>query len=232
MVDASVGGKTGVDLGALKNQIGVINSGDMVLIDTTFLGTLPKEQCHSGMAEMLKHGLISGADYWHKMQHIANAIEDATMDQLIYESVVIKNDVVTQDPKEQNLRKTLNFGHTLGHAIESYFLEHKDKTSLLHGEAIAVGMILECFISKELLGFPKEKLEDLVAIVTSLFTPITIEHNDYQKIIELLKFDKKNEHGNINFVLLKDIGAYKINCKVENDLIISAFNYYNKIMKS
>ena len=226
MVDASVGGKTGVDLDNLKNQIGVINSGSMVLIDTPFMDTLPKAQIHSGMAEMLKHGLINSDAYWEKMKNFIDT-DNSSLDELIYESVLIKNDVVTQDPKEQNLRKTLNFGHTLGHAIESYFLENKEKENLLHGEAIAIGMILECYISQKLLGFPKEKLDSVVEAVKSLYTPVMIEDKDYSAIIELLKYDKKNEYGNINFVLLKDIGSHEIDCKVDNDLIIEAFDYYN-----
>ena len=118
MVDASVGGKTGVDLGALKNQIGVINQPPMVLIITDFLNTLEKRQLISGFAEMLKHGLITDMSYWNKLKKITDFKE---IDTLIYDSVVIKNAIVLEDPTEQNIRKTLNYGHTLGHAIESYF---------------------------------------------------------------------------------------------------------------
>jgi len=231
MVDASVGGKTGVDLGHLKNQIGVINSGDMVLVDTSFLDTLPQNHIHSGMAEMLKHGLINGNTYWEKMEKsvISSNFE---LDDLIYESVIIKNDVVTQDPLEKNLRKTLNFGHTLGHAIESYFLDNPEKNDLLHGEAVAVGMILECYISKQLLGFPEDKLRNVTKVVKSLYSPILLEEKDYSAIINLLKYDKKNEHGNINFVLLKDLGNHVIDCQVDNKIIIEAFQFYNANIKS
>lgn len=231
MVDASVGGKTGVDLDNIKNQVGIINSGDMVLIDTTFLSTLPKNQIRSGMAEMLKHGLIHGHDYWGKMINYSETNE-SNLDSLIYGSVLIKNEVVTLDPNENDLRKTLNFGHTLGHAIESYFLEHPKKQELLHGEAIAIGMILECFISNRLLNFPKKALDQLVHLVKSLYRPAIIVKDDYAQIIELLKFDKKNDHGNINFVLLNDIGSHKIDCKVENVLINEAFKYYSLQMKT
>src|SRR5690606_10873884 len=134
MVDASVGGKTGVDLGTLKNQIGVINQPVMVLIIADFLQTLKKRQLQSGFAEMLKHGLIRDKGYWSTL---VNINDFDTLDQLIYDSVIIKNQVVLQDPTEQNLRKTLNFGHTLGHAIESYFLDSDSHETLLHGEAIA-----------------------------------------------------------------------------------------------
>src|SRR3970040_2494442 len=146
MVDASVGGKNGVDLGNLKNQIGVINTPNMVIIDTQYLETLPQNEMRSGLAEMLKHGLIYDKAYWEQFLDL-KAIDFADFDELIYRSVAIKNEIVSQDPTEKNIPKSLNFGHTLGNAIESYFLENENKTTLLHGEAIAVGMILESYIS-------------------------------------------------------------------------------------
>ena len=225
MVDASVGGKTGVDLGALKNQIGVIISGEMVLIDTQFLDTLPQNHLKSGFAEMLKHGLIYDRNYWNKLTDLSKlTLND--LDALIYESVEIKKAIVTQDPRENGLRKTLNFGHTLGHAIESYFLSHPEKEELLHGEAIAIGMIMECYISSELLQFPKTDLEHIMKVFNNIFPKISIESSDYDAIIDLLKYDKKNEHGNINFVLLEDIGKPKVDCLVSNELLIKAFEYY------
>ncbi|MBR9845683.1 MAG: 3-dehydroquinate synthase [Algicola sp.] len=226
MVDASVGGKTGVDLGTVKNQVGVINSGDLVLIDTSFLDTLPPNQLKSGLAEMLKHGLIKDRVYFETLTDLSKlTLND--LDDLIHESVVIKKTIVTEDPHEQGIRKHLNFGHTLGHAIESYFLESETKDQLLHGEAIAIGMILECYLSAELLKFPKEDLEYITKVINSIYKPVHFEKNDYEPIIELLKYDKKNEHGNINFVLLKAIGSPKTDCLVSNDLINDAFNYYN-----
>ncbi|MBJ7882692.1 3-dehydroquinate synthase [Gelidibacter salicanalis] len=225
MVDASVGGKTGVDLGALKNQVGVISSGDMVLVDTSYLDTLPQNHLKSGLAEMLKHGLIYDAAYWNNLLDLDNStLED--LDQLIHQSVEIKNTIVTEDPYEHGMRKTLNFGHTLGHAIESYFLLQTDKEELLHGEAIAIGMIMEAYISAELLGFPKTDLEIIKEAFLKIFKKVRIDNSDHDAIIDLLKFDKKNEHGNINFVLLEEIGKPKIDCLVENGLIIKAFEYY------
>jgi 3-dehydroquinate synthase len=229
MVDASVGGKTGVDLGHLKNQIGVINSGEMVLVDTSFLESLPQEHLKSGFAEMLKHGLIYDQTYWNQMSDLSK-FSLADLDQLIYESVLIKHDIVEQDPYESGVRKHLNFGHTLGHAIESYFLSHPDKADLLHGEAIAVGMILEGYISTEVLGFSKTDLDQICKVIRNIYKPVSIETVDHDSIIELLKYDKKNEHGNINFVLLKTIGKPVIDCLVDNDLIIKAFGYYNSII--
>ncbi|WP_136481107.1 3-dehydroquinate synthase [Cognatitamlana onchidii] len=227
MVDASVGGKTGVDLGSLKNQIGVISNPDLVLIDTKFLNTLPKNQMQSGLAEMLKHGLITGEKYWGKFKDLSElSLED--LDGLIYDSVVIKKNVVEADPFEDGLRKTLNFGHTLGHAIESYFLSKAEKTSLLHGEAIVIGMILACYISSELTEFPKELSNEIKELLTSYYGKVEIHQNDYAPIIDLLKYDKKNNHGNINFVLLEAIGRCKIDCIVPEKTILDAFKYYSE----
>ncbi len=225
MVDASVGGKTGVDLGTLKNQVGVINSGDMVLIDTSFLDTLPQNHLKSGLAEMLKHGLIYDRKYWNTLVDLSKmTLED--LDALIYESVEIKYEIVTKDPLENNVRKHLNFGHSLGHAIESYYLSNDQKPELLHGEAIAIGMILESYLSSRLLNFPREDLNHITKVILHLFKKVNIEQSDYDAIIDLLKYDKKNEHGNINFVLLEAIGQPKIDCLVENELILEAFQYY------
>jgi 3-dehydroquinate synthase len=231
MVDASVGGKTGVDLGNLKNQVGVINSGEMVLIDTSYLDTLPQNQLKSGLAEMLKHGLIYDRTYWDKTANLSqHTLKD--LDQLIYESVLIKHDIVEKDPFEESIRKHLNFGHTLGHAIESYFLSHPDKEELLHGEAIAIGMILESYLSTKLLGLSVTDLEQITKTFINTYKAVEILPIDYNGIIDLLKFDKKNEHGDINFVLLEEIGKPKINCLVDNQLIIKAIEYYQKCIKA
>ena len=226
MVDASVGGKTGVDLGHLKNQIGVISNPDLVLIDTKYLDTLPQNQMRSGLAEMLKHGLITGESYWNKFTDLSKLSLD-DLDELIYESVIIKKNVVEEDPYENGRRKTLNFGHTLGHAIESYFLSNPKKTTLLHGEAIAIGMVLACYISTELTGFPKEKTLEIKALFTNYYGKVSIDESEYATIIELLKYDKKNNHGNINFVLLESIGNTKMDCLVDDKFIIDAFKFYD-----
>ncbi|WP_298316128.1 3-dehydroquinate synthase [uncultured Aquimarina sp.] len=225
MVDASVGGKTGVDLGNLKNMVGVISESEMVLVDTEFLGTLPVNQMCSGFAEMLKHGLIQDKGYWEKMSDLSKLTTD-DLDQLIYDSVIIKNKIVFEDPTEQNIRKYLNFGHTLGHAIESFYLTHPQKPELLHGEAIAIGMILEGFISAAQLSLKEEELIIISKVILATFPKVDIDPNDYKTIMELLVHDKKNEKGNIYFVLLTTIGEAKYNCIVPDDLIIDAFDYY------
>lgn len=225
MVDASVGGKNGVDLGNLKNQIGVINVPKMVIIDTDYLETLPQSEMRSGLAEILKHGLIYDKKYWEQFLDL-NAINYDDFDQLIHRSVAIKNEIVMQDPTEKGLRKALNFGHTLGHAIESYFLESAEKTTLLHGEAIAVGMILESYISlKKNLISTTEYLQ-IKKTIKAIYDTIQFEEKDIEPILELLIHDKKNEYGTIQFALIEGIGTIKINQLVENELILEAFEDY------
>lgn len=225
MVDASIGGKNGVDLGNLKNQIGVINVPKMVIIDTHFLATLPQNEMRSGLAEMLKHGLIFDKDYWTEFQDL-NQKDFADFDQLIHRSVEIKNEIVKQDPTENGIRKALNFGHTLGHAIESYFLENENKKTLLHGEAIAVGMILESFISWQKGLLSEEEYLEIKNTINNVFEKIIFDDNDIQPILNLLIHDKKNEYGKIQFALLNGIGKTALNQYTENELIIKSFNDY------
>jgi 3-dehydroquinate synthase len=225
MVDASVGGKTGVDLGNLKNQIGVINVPKMVLIDTHYLETLSKKEMRSGLAEMLKHGLIYDAAYWENFLDL-KAIDFADFDELIHRSVEIKNEIVTQDPTEKNIRKALNFGHTLGHAIESYFLENENKETLLHGEAIAIGMILESYISLDKGLITVNEYQQIKSTLKTIYDDVLFEESDIEPILELLIHDKKNEYGNIQFALIDGIGKIKINQSVENELILKAFEDY------
>jgi 3-dehydroquinate synthase len=226
MVDASIGGKTGIDLGSLKNQIGVINTPELIIVDTSFLSTLPQLEMRSGLAEMLKHGLIYDEKYWDKIQDLSKStIED--LDELIYESIIIKKTIVEQDPKEQGVRKTLNYGHTLGHAIESYFMDNENKERLLHGEAIAIGIVLANYLSVKYCGFSEEKSIAIKRVIKAIYGHVEFNNADYASIIELLKYDKKNEHGNINFVLLEAIGKPKIDCVVENEAILEAFQFYN-----
>ena len=225
MVDASVGGKNGVDLGNLKNQIGVINVPKMVLIDTEYLATLPQNEMRSGLAEMLKHGLIFDANYWNQLKELKQT-DFADFDTLIHRSVAIKNEIVMQDPTENGIRKALNFGHTLGHAIESYFLENESKKTLLHGEAIASGMILESYISWQKKLLSEEEYLEIKNSINAIYEIIVFDKNDIQPILDLLIHDKKNEYGKIQFALLDGIGNIKINQEVENELIIKSFDDY------
>lgn len=223
MVDASIGGKNGVDLGNLKNQIGVINVPQLLLIDTSFLKTLSQKELRSGLAEMLKHGLIYDKKYWDQFQDVSN-IDFENLDSLIYRSVEIKNEIVKQDPTENGIRKALNFGHTLGHAIESHFLD--SETPLLHGEAIAIGMILESYISmkKELLN--SEEFYQIKNTLKNIFDEQTFTENDVECIQKLLIHDKKNEYGKVQFALLDGIGKISLNQSVESELIVASFADY------
>lgn len=227
MVDASVGGKNGVDLGNLKNQIGVVNEPKSVIILSKFLETLPSNQMRSGLAEMLKHGLIYDKLYWNKLKNL-NDLNTDDLDILIKQSIEIKNEIVSQDLKENGIRKALNFGHTLGHAIESYSLESQDKKQLLHGEAIAVGMILESYLSYKLDFISKESYAEIKYIITDVFEKIVFDEDDIQNIMNFLVFDKKNEFGNVQFTLLNKIGESKINQIVDESLILLAFEDYLK----
>ncbi|AXG74550.1 3-dehydroquinate synthase [Flavobacterium arcticum] len=225
MVDAAVGGKTGVDIGALKNQVGLISNPKTVLVDTTYLGTLPSEEIRSGFAEMLKHGLILDAEYWNTVVAITNLIND-DLDGAVKQSIYIKNEIVLKDPTEKNIRKKLNFGHTLGHAIESYCLENDDKKTLLHGEAIAIGMILESYISMEKGMLSETEYNSIKKVLIGIYEKVIFTPKDIEGILKMLIHDKKNEFGNIQFVLLESIGSAVINKNISNALIHNAFKDY------
>ena len=225
MVDASVGGKNGIDLDNLKNQIGIIREPKAVVIDTHFLETLPQNEMRSGLAEMLKHGLIHDASYWNKFKNLKD-LNTNHLEVLIHQSIQIKNEIVSKDLREENIRKSLNFGHTLGHAIESYFLEENSQITLLHGEAIAVGMILESFLSKEKGLLSNNEYQEIKYIINDVFERVSFSNEAIQKIIELLDYDKKNEFGTIQFVLLEGIGKSIINQTIDNSLIYKAFDDY------
>ena len=223
MVDASTGGKTGVDFGSFKNQIGVFSAPEFTWVHSIFLKSLPSNQIRSGAAEMIKHGLIYDSKHFDEV--ISN-FNDLTS--LISDSVSIKQAVVAQDPTEKGLRKILNFGHTLGHAIESFYLE--TPASLLHGEAIAVGMILEAYLSHRELGLSNNELVAITNPIKSFYDLPIIDPADYQDIIELTKQDKKNEHGSVRFVGLKQIGKAVYDVPLEAEGILEAFSYYKGII--
>lgn len=223
MVDASVGGKTGIDLGALKNQVGVIEEPQMVLIDTDFLETLPQVEYRSGYAEMLKHGLIQEPSYFETLSGFLpkNAILPH-----IYHSVGVKAKVVSEDIDERGLRKILNFGHTLGHAVESHFLTDPSKTRLLHGEAIAIGMVLEAYLSVKVTGLSLEDAQKIKTVFGAIYPKVVFDQETISKVKALLTHDKKNENGNVLFVLLKTIGEPVWNQSVSEKCIEEAFNFY------
>ncbi|WP_370397940.1 3-dehydroquinate synthase [Tenacibaculum dicentrarchi] len=223
MVDASVGGKTGVDLGVLKNQIGLFANPQMVVLDPEYLQTLSPREIRSGTAEIIKYGMTHDV-------HLYNEIKSnpkLNIIDLIHRSIEIKNEVVLEDPKEHGVRKALNWGHTIGHGIESYFLESAHKENLTHGEAVAIGMVCEAYLSAKVLDFPSDKVEDVKKTILAIYGKTAILEADFAPVLELMKHDKKNIGGEINFVLLNDFGDFKINCTVTNQLIIESLQYYN-----
>lgn len=224
-VDASVGGKTGIDIDNVKNMVGTFSLPKAVFIEHTFLTTLSKRELLSGFAEMIKHGLIVDAAYYKSLkasdfQHIES--------QAIYRSVEIKNKVVTEDPLEKGLRKILNFGHTIGHAIETYALTH-DKKPLTHGEAIAIGMVCEAFLSAKNCELSIEELEDISTYILSIYPKYKIKEKSFSALLSLMESDKKNEDGQIMFSLLDKIGTCSFNCRVTTSDILSSLSYYNSL---
>src|SRR5690606_9039780 len=225
-VDASVGGKTGIDLDNLKNIIGTFTQPQAVFIATKFLKTLDSRQVVSGFAEVIKHGLIADAPFYEAVKG-KKATEIGLDD--IRHSVGIKNNVVTLDPHEKGLRKTLNFGHTIGHAIEGYSLAN-DSNPLLHGEAIAVGMICEAFLARRLNGLSDEALADIVATFRRHFPDYRFGENIYGQLIELMKNDKKNAGDRIGFALLSEIGRCDVDVFVTEDLIRESLDFYRELV--
>ena len=224
-VDASVGGKTGIDIDHVKNMVGTFTLPQMVFIETEFLKTLPDRELLSGFAEMIKHGLIYDKAYYEKLKttsHLSPSAED------IYRSVEIKNEVVTIDPHEKNLRKILNFGHTIGHAVESYSLAN-DENPLTHGEAIAIGFICEAALSIKNSDLTKEELKDISDYLLSLYPKYQIKKESFETLLELMQSDKKNEDGNILFSLLETTGKCTFNCRVSTADILSSLDYYNSL---
>lgn len=227
MVDAAIGGKNGVDLNNLKNQIGVIKLAEKIVIDKNFLKTLPEIEVRSGYAEILKHGMIDikKSGYFYKCLS-SNNFKIENIVELIEDSVKIKLNTVAEDLNESGLRKILNFGHTLGHAIESYRMTFEQKYQLLHGEAIAIGLVLETYISHKLHSFAMKDLVLLKTFVNKNYQSQKFTNEDQKNIIDLMKYDKKNEGKKVNFVLLEDIGEPLLDCEVKENFIYEAFEYY------
>ena len=198
----------------------------MAIVDTSYLNTLPQNQMKSGLAEMLKHGLIANENYWQQLIKIED-IATTDLNKFIYESILIKKAIVEEDINEDGIRKALNYGHTIGHALETYSLSNKSIEPLLHGEAIAIGIVIESYISTHICGFSNEKCTEIKNAIKRIYPKVIIPENSFYQIITLTSFDKKNSHGNVNYVLLEKIGKPKLDCFVENEMIIKGFNFYN-----
>ena len=224
-VDASVGGKTGIDLDNIKNIIGTFTQPKAVFIEHDFLRTLPARQILSGLAEMLKHGLIADASYWNKLKF--SDLENPSAE-LVHRSVEIKNDVVIEDPHEKGIRKSLNYGHTIGHAIETYSLVH-DENPLTHGEAIAAGMICEAKLSVMKTGLSEAELDEITEVINGLYPKYKIDEKSYPTLYSIMQKDKKNQSGRINSSLLTKIGHCRIDNICTEDEIYEALRYYAEI---
>ena len=230
MVDASVGGKTGINFGGLKNEIGVFNNARSVILDTTFLRTMDHENICSGYAEMLKHGLINNEKMWAELlifnlESLDNLEHLDILGRMVAESVAVKQRIVTEDPTEQGIRKALNLGHTAGHAFESLALERKP---VLHGYAVAWGMIVELYLCCVKTNFPQDKMRQTVAFIKENYGRMAITCDDYPHLIELMHHDKKNQGNSINFTLLGGIGDIRINQTATEEEIKDALDFYRE----
>ena len=226
MVDASVGGKTGINFGGLKNEIGVFCDSKFVILSTQFLQTLDAENICSGYAEMLKHGLISDERMWAELVSFDLAQPDLKqLQRMVGESVAVKERIVAQDPHEHDIRKALNLGHTFGHAFESWALKRKP---VLHGYAVAYGLIPELWLSVVKTGFSTEKMRQTVNFIKENYGSLPITCDDYDELIELMRHDKKNQDGIINFTLLGGIGDIRINQSATIDEIKEAFDFFRE----
>lgn len=225
-VDAAVGGKTGINFGGLKNEIGVFCDSKFVILDTEFLRTLDAENICSGYAEMLKHGLISDEKMWAELVGFDLAHPDLQqLQRMVGDSVAVKEHIVEQDPHEHGIRKALNLGHTFGHAFESWALKRKP---VLHGYAVAFGLIPELYLSVMKTGFPTEKMRQTVNFIKEYYGSLPITCDDYDELIELMRHDKKNQDGIINFTLLGGIGDIRINQSATIDEIKEAFDFFRE----
>ena len=226
MVDASVGGKTGINFNGLKNEIGVFNDSKFVILDTDFLKTLDGQNICSGYAEMLKHGLISNEKMWAELIKFDIQQPDlGKLQDMLAKSVKVKENVVKKDPHEQGIRKALNLGHTFGHAFESWSLKH---SPILHGYAVAYGMICELYLSAIKTGFPTDKMHQTVQFIRENYGAINITCDDYPELIELMTHDKKNRNGIINFTLLANIGDIRIDQTATEKEIKEAFDFFRE----
>ena len=230
MVDASVGGKTGINFGGLKNEIGVFSDSRFVIINTQFLDTLDHDNICSGYAEMLKHGLISTRRHWDELVGFDLTQPDLPhLQVMIAESVAVKERIVEQDPTEKGIRKALNLGHTIGHAFESLALA--EERTVLHGYAVAWGMICELYLSAVRMHFPHDVLQQALTFVRENYGTFLIDCKEYDRLYDYMTHDKKNlSAGQVNFTLLSDVGDIHIDQIASKDEIFEALDFYRDSM--
>ena len=249
MVDAAVGGKTGINFGGLKNEVGAFADARFVIINTCFLDTLDAENLCSGYAEMLKHALISDERMWAEHVNFDLSQPDlAELQRMVAESIAVKERIVAEDPHEHGIRKALNFGHTIGHALEEFALQQAggavvstaptNQTTggaaispapknrpLLHGYAVAFGLIGELYMSARKAGFPTERLHQTARFIRENYAQTEFTCNDYPTLLNLMRHDKKNTSGVINFTLLHNIGDIRINQTATDEEIREALDF-------
>ena len=227
MVDASVGGKTGINFGGLKNEIGVFSDSRFVIINTQFLDTLDHDNICSGYAEMLKHGLISDERTWAELVTFDLDTPDLSqLQRMVAESIKVKERIVEADPHEHGIRKALNLGHTMGHAFESFAMRRG--TPILHGYAVAYGLISELYMSARKTAFPTDRMHQTVRFIRENYGTINITCDDYPTLIELMRHDKKNTSGIINFTLLGNVGDIRINQTANEEEIKEALDFFRE----
>ena len=227
MVDASVGGKTGINFGGLKNEIGVFSDSRFVIINTQFLDTLDHDNICSGYAEMLKHGLISDEHTWAELMTFDLDTPDLSqLQRMVAESIKVKERIVEADPHEHGIRKALNLGHTMGHAFESFAMRRG--TPILHGYAVAYGLISELYMSARKTAFPTDSMHQTVRFIRENYGTFNITCDDYPTLIELMHHDKKNTSGIINFTLLGNVGDIRINQTANEEEIKEALDFFRE----
>ena len=226
-VDAAVGGKTGINFNGLKNEIGSFYPPLCVLIDSSFLKTLDRYNLLSGYAEMVKHALISNMETYHAILSFdLDRVDYTLLNQMVAQSVAVKERIVEEDPKEMGIRKALNLGHTVGHAYES--LSFRKGRPVLHGHAVAAGLVSELYLSYKKCGFPMEILSQVVYYLKKYYPPFFFNCDDYEALYELMTHDKKNEGGIINFTLLSQVGEVQINQSVTKEKVLESFDFYRE----
>lgn len=227
MVDASVGGKTGINFGGLKNEIGVFSDSRFVIINTQFLDTLDHDNICSGYAEMLKHGLISDERTWAELVTFDLDTPDLSqLQRMVADSIKVKERIVEADPHEHGIRKALNLGHTMGHAFESFAMRRG--TPILHGYAVAYGLISELYMSARKTAFPTDRMHQTVRFIRENYGTFNITCDDYPTLIELMHHDKKNTSGIINFTLLGNVGDIRINQTANEEEIKEALDFFRE----
>ncbi|ADV43244.1 3-dehydroquinate synthase [Bacteroides helcogenes] len=229
MVDASVGGKTGINFNGLKNEIGTFAPAACVLIETEFLRSLDAHNFFSGYAEMLKHGLISTPEHWAELLAFdTEKIDYAALKSMTGRSVQVKERIVEEDPQEHGIRKALNLGHTAGHAFESLALA--ENRPVLHGYAVAWGIVCELYLSHIKAGFPKDEMRLAIRFIKENYGGFSFTCKEYDRLYELMKHDKKNTAGVINFTLLKNVGDICLNQTADKETIFEMLDFYRECM--